>query len=481
MSGAVGFIALHMKWAEDKVHAEIIGESLVMASVLNYKTLRQLTILILIAMIYSAPAFGQDCTPNDITLNSQSEVDQFQAIHGPCDRVVQDLLIEGDDITALNGLTELTAVFGELIIEGNPSLINIDGFENLESAGSLRISNNRSLVTVDGLSSLKQIDRWLHLRFNDALRSVRGLNELTTVGNNVFIWTNFNLINLEGFSKLSQVGGALSFRILNTLFDLDDFSSLTSVGDLTISGTPIGDLDGLSNLTFVKGDVYIVGNDLISLNGLIALNSVGGDLWLQQNLQLARCSGIAQLIDQVDDAEPGPGGSSVPDVGGSILLEQNAIGCNTVEEILSEVPLLEMNAGLNDAWFNPATEGQGFLITVFPGIKQVFLAWFTYDVERPPEDVTAILGEPGHRWLTAQGPYIGNRASLDVYVTSGGTFDSSQPAPTSQPDGNIILEFSSCGRGTVKYDIHSIDWQNTVPIERIALDNVPLCESLNGQ
>jgi len=118
---------------------------------------------------------------------------------------------------------------------------------------------------------------------------------------------------------------------------------------------------------------------------------------------------------------------------------------------------------------------------VFPQIEQIFLAWFTYDVERPGSDVTASFGEPGHRWLTAQGPYIGNRASLDVQVTSGGIFDSSLPAVTSQPDGKIILEFSSCGRGTVKYDIHSIDWQNTVPIERIAPGNMPLCEALNGQ
>ena len=56
-----------------------------------------------------------------------------------------------------------------------------------------------------------------------------------------------------------------------------------------------------------------------------------------------------------------------------------------------------INQGMIDAWYDPDTNGQGFFITVFPVIKQVFLAWFTYDTERPPEDVTAILGEPGHR------------------------------------------------------------------------------------
>ena len=57
----------------------------------------------------------------------------------------------------------------------------------------------------------------------------------------------------------------------------------------------------------------------------------------------------------------------------------------------------QINAGLNDAWYDPATAGQGFLIAVFPEISQMFVAWFTFDIERPPQDVTAMLGDPGHR------------------------------------------------------------------------------------
>jgi hypothetical protein len=58
-----------------------------------------------------------------------------------------------------------------------------------------------------------------------------------------------------------------------------------------------------------------------------------------------------------------------------------------------------INAGLNDAWFNLDTDGQGLLIVVFPEIEQVFIAWFTYDTERPPADVVAFLQEPGHGHL----------------------------------------------------------------------------------
>ena len=140
----------------------------------------------------------------------------------------------------------------------------------------------------------------------------------------------------------------------------------------------------------------------------------------------------------------------------------------------------EINPGLNDAWYNPATNGQGFLIIVFPEIEQVFVAWFTFDTERPPEDVMAFLGDPGHRWLTAQGPYDGNTAILTIFVTEGGVFDSAEPVATTDlsGDGTITIEFADCTEGLVNYEITSLGISGEIPIQRIVLDNVPLCEAL---
>ena len=138
-----------------------------------------------------------------------------------------------------------------------------------------------------------------------------------------------------------------------------------------------------------------------------------------------------------------------------------------------------INAGITDAWYYPVTDGQGFFIIVWEDIQKVFLAWFTYDVERPADGVTAILGEPGHRWITAQGPYVGDTATLTVSVSSGGVFDSGVPPVETVPDGTIELQFSSCTEGMVTYEIDSLGLSGAVPIQRIVLDNVPLCEALN--
>ena len=141
----------------------------------------------------------------------------------------------------------------------------------------------------------------------------------------------------------------------------------------------------------------------------------------------------------------------------------------------------EINAGLNDAWYYPATSGQGFFVTVFADTKTLFLSWFTYDTELPGEEATANLGSPGHRWLTAQGNYEGAEADLQVHITSGGLFDSEEPKPVREEDGSILIRFDDCTSGSVTYDIPSIGQSGVVPIQRVALDNVAHCENLVNQ
>jgi V8-like Glu-specific endopeptidase len=157
----------------------------------------------------------------------------------------------------------------------------------------------------------------------------------------------------------------------------------------------------------------------------------------------------------------------------------NNVGYDTTQIAFKSASGIKINPGLNGSWYNPATNGQGMLVSVFQDTGVMFLAWFTFDVERPPEDVDAMLGGPGQRWLTAQGTFEGNRATLDIYQTVGGVFDSSDPAPSAPVKiGTMTITWSSCNAAVVSYVIDSPPLAGEFPIERIALDNVPLCEAL---
>jgi hypothetical protein len=130
-------------------------------------------------------------------------------------------------------------------------------------------------------------------------------------------------------------------------------------------------------------------------------------------------------------------------------------------------------------WFDPPTSGQGFVMDVFDNVNQMFVAWFTYDLERPAASADAMIGDPGHRWLTAQGPFDGDTGELLIYWTSGGVFDSANPAPApAVQDGTLTVEFFDCLSGQVTYDLGSVNVSGQLPIQRLANDAAELCENL---
>jgi hypothetical protein len=93
-------------------------------------------------------------------------------------------------------------------------------------------------------------------------------------------------------------------------------------------------------------------------------------------------------------------------------------------------------------------------------------------------DGTAVLGESGHRWLTALGAIEGARAELGVFLAQGGAFDSSDP-PIQQPQarvGTMTIEFDDCVSGTVDYSLTSPPVSGQIPIQPLTLQHVESCE-----
>jgi len=147
--------------------------------------------------------------------------------------------------------------------------------------------------------------------------------------------------------------------------------------------------------------------------------------------------------------------------------------------VLAPPAPFRINKALAGAWYKAETNGQGFFLDVYENLNFMFLSWFTYDLQRPV-DGTAELGEPGHRWLTAQGFYEGSTAELDVNLSQGGVFDSPEPAvPDPDPIGSMTVHFSDCMNGTVDYDLDTPALSGQVAITPILnlTDHLELCES----
>ena len=197
--------------------------------------------------------------------------------------------------------------------------------------------------------------------------------------------------------------------------------------------------------------------------------------------------GLTREGDNWSATELGDGFGQITTFGegedGSIYMARSNQGVFLLSDgEIQQEPEFSINAGLNDAWYYPVTDGQGFLITVFPDTQQMFVAWFTFDAERPADDIPSVIGEPGHRWLIALGPYAGTTASLTIFVSVGGVFDSATPAPVtdSQGDGALTLEFSDCSNGLVSYEVTSAGLSGQIPIQRVVNDNVALCQALSA-
>jgi hypothetical protein len=130
---------------------------------------------------------------------------------------------------------------------------------------------------------------------------------------------------------------------------------------------------------------------------------------------------------------------------------------------------VDINAGMDGAWFNSNTPGQGFFIDAHPGGNFIFVSWFTFG------DETA----SGQRWLTAQGSFEGSTAEIDVFETTGGSFDDPL-APSTIKVGTMSLDFTDCSNAQLSYSLSADPAEGDITITRVIPGSQALCEELTG-
>lgn len=345
-------------------------------------------------IIVSFFGFAQCPSENSLIFSNQNQVDQFLVNYPNCTEILGFIHVtnpggSGPDITNLLGLQNIEVVHDYVLIESY-NLLSLEGLNNLTNiGGGLRISNTaissinnifNNLVTIGGYLSvggnryLEQIDDFHELNsigedlaFSSSnfippypqLLSINGFEELEHINGNLLFLAEY-LENISGFQSLQNVGGDLYIDLAGSSNILiAPFYSLETIGgNFQVHFVPITDFEWISNLNSIGGNLWINGGENItsfsglsnlnSINGYLAMNDLGSNLMSLDGLDNINPSNIISLgiIESHNLSD-----CSKPNIcqyltnGGEYIIENNAPGCNSAEEILMNC---EMNTSDED-------------------------------------------------------------------------------------------------------------------------------------
>ncbi len=239
------------------------------------------------------------CLPEGILFSNQAEIDDFQANYPDCMEIDGDVTIKGNNITNLNGLSQLTSIGGNLEIKGNDVLTSLTGLGGLSSIGGrLSIVYNSTLTNLTGLDNVASIGGSLSIQLNNTLTDLTGLGKVIFIGSGLSMYYNSSLTSLSGLESLTSLEGGLYVSGNNSLTSLSGLENITFIGDgLYISDNDsLTSLTGLENVTSIGGKLDVYGNNsLTNLTGLENVTSIGGDLYIWVNDALISLTGLESL------------------------------------------------------------------------------------------------------------------------------------------------------------------------------------------
>ncbi len=247
---------------------------------------------------------------------------------------------------SLVGLESLTSIGGNLRAD---QLENFQGLNNLTSIGGDLDSNVESF---EGLDNLTSIGGELFISENHNANNFVGLESLTSIGATLEIDENCGITSFAGLENLSYIGGVLDIDSeCDGITSYSGLENLTTIeGGIAIRGVAANDFTGLENLSTVGGNIYISASDMSSLDGLESITNFGGTVQLTYNDSLTDISAISNLLINGLRLENNENLSvcGIPNIceylaqGGAATIENNAEGCNTIEEIIQScAPFLE--------------------------------------------------------------------------------------------------------------------------------------------
>ena len=382
--------------------------------------------------------FNDENTPNKIWLNSQTKINEFQAVSGPCYRYAGSVYVSGenspedDQIQDLTPLSTLTTANWFMLIR-TPLITALPEMQLRDSGIGIYETN---LTSLDGLQSLRSLGNHdVFVMFNPLLEDLTALSGVEPAeGISLLVFGNSVLSNLDGL----------------------EFVSGASRGIAIVDNERLVDLKGLSNVTSVRYDFRIRGNDTLeNLSGLERVRSVNNDFSYSEfgvfdNQRLVDCSALAVALGYPTR----PWNSDLDNVDGPFLIQGNAEGANSPDDCLDLYALKNEDSdgdGVNDYYDdlpnNPAasvdTDGDGYPDEWNEDATEEEIANSSVSLDAFPDDPTAsedtdgdgypdqwnenataqqiaessltldAFPEDRYEWLDTDGDGIGNHTDID--------------------------------------------------------------------
>ncbi len=197
--------------------------------------------LYLAFLVISLSTIGQSCLPSGEYFDSQSDIDNFLINNPDCNTIEGDVMINGNNITNLNGLQNITTFEKGFWIEDCPLLESLSGLENVTYIGDyLELGNLPLIEDINELSNLTYVGGSLDIIYLPALTNINGLENVASAITYLIFWGNESLINMEGINNIQSISTQLrlSNNILLTDISALENADLSGLQYLILKGNP---------------------------------------------------------------------------------------------------------------------------------------------------------------------------------------------------------------------------------------------------
>ena len=292
-----------------------------------------------------------------ITLSSQEEVNEFTSnttvIDGNLTIGYTDYFTDNSrsNITDLTPLSNITDITGNLNIQQNGQLVNLNALDSLQFIeGDFEVDTNDKLTTLGDFSALDSIGEYFGVFGNAKLTTLGDFSALQSIGRSFNVSNNVKLTTLRGFSALQSIRGGFGVGGNPNLSTLGDFSALDSIGGSfgVEDNDQLTTLGDFLDLQSIGGYFWVNDNDqLTTLGDFPTLTSIGivnnvvipslgidesidsVSIVVKDNINLVLCSWLEKFIPTGENA-----------VTGGIYINNNATGCddrNTFQNIITSL------------------------------------------------------------------------------------------------------------------------------------------------